>query len=116
MCEQHKHGSVGAGTGNRPGYPSLMSLYFGSFSVSITSIQAFWSVAFAVTEKIAISPLLPMGLAIDSTSFLPTSAVVTWLMNTLRRVWRRVVSGELSQLVLARQTTATVERSAMLPA
>ncbi len=23
MCEQHKHGSVGAGAGNRPGYPTL---------------------------------------------------------------------------------------------
>ena len=23
MCEQHKHGSVGAGTGNRPGYPTF---------------------------------------------------------------------------------------------
>jgi len=22
VCEQHKHGSVGAGAGNRPGYPS----------------------------------------------------------------------------------------------
>jgi hypothetical protein len=22
VCEQHKHGSVGAGTGNRPGYPT----------------------------------------------------------------------------------------------
>ena len=22
MCEQRKHGSVGAGTGNRPGYPT----------------------------------------------------------------------------------------------
>ena len=22
MCEQHKHGSVGAGAGNRPGYPT----------------------------------------------------------------------------------------------
>ena len=24
MCEQHKHGSVGAGTGNRPGYPTAV--------------------------------------------------------------------------------------------
>jgi len=22
VCEQHKHGSVGAGAGNRPGYPT----------------------------------------------------------------------------------------------
>ena len=24
MCEQHKHGSVGAGTGDRPGYPTAV--------------------------------------------------------------------------------------------
>jgi len=24
VCEQHKHGSVGAGTGNRPGYPTAV--------------------------------------------------------------------------------------------
>jgi hypothetical protein len=23
VCEQHKHGSVGAGTGDRPGYPTV---------------------------------------------------------------------------------------------
>ncbi len=23
MCKQHKHGSVGAGAGNRPGYPTV---------------------------------------------------------------------------------------------
>jgi hypothetical protein len=62
-----------------------MSLYFGSFRVSfITSIQAFWLVALAVAERIAISPLLSICLAIDSTWFLPTSSVVTWLMKTLR--------------------------------
>ncbi len=62
-----------------------MSLYFGSFSVSfITLIQAFWLVAFAVADRIAISPLLLICLAIDSTWFLPTSSVVTWLTNTLR--------------------------------
>ena len=26
VCEQHKHGSVGAGAGNRPGYPSAPSM------------------------------------------------------------------------------------------
>src|SRR3954464_13126114 len=62
-----------------------MSLYFGSFSVSfMTLIQAFWLVALAVAERIAIWPLLPICLAIDSTWFLPTSCVVTWLTNTLR--------------------------------
>ena len=62
-----------------------MSLYSGFLSVSfITSIHAFWFVAFAVAERIAISPLLPICLAIDSTWFSPTSCVVTWLTNTLR--------------------------------
>ena len=26
VCEQHKHGSVGAGAGNRPGYPTSPAL------------------------------------------------------------------------------------------
>src|SRR5215211_2333223 len=64
---------------------SFMSLYLGSLSVSfITLIQAFWFVAFAVADRIAISPLLSICLAIDSTWFSPTSLVVTWLMKTLR--------------------------------
>ena len=50
----------------------------------MTLIQAFWLVALAVAERIAISPLLPICLAIDSTWFSPTSCVVTWLTNTLR--------------------------------
>ena len=62
-----------------------MSLYSGSLRFSfITSIQAFWLVAFAVAERIAISPLPPITLEIDSTWFSPTSCVVTWLMKTLR--------------------------------
>ena len=32
MCEQHKHGSVGAGAGNRPGYPTDAPLGSGSGS------------------------------------------------------------------------------------
>src|SRR3954467_12441782 len=62
-----------------------MSLYLGSLSVSfMTLIHAFWFVAFAVADRIAIWPLLPICLAIDSTWFCPTSFVVTWLTNTLR--------------------------------
>ena len=62
-----------------------MSLYFGFLSFSfMTLIQAFWFVALAVAERIAISPLSPICLAIDSTWFSPTSCVVTWLTNTLR--------------------------------
>jgi hypothetical protein len=63
-----------------------MSLYFGLLLSSsfMTLIQAFWLVAFAVAERIAISPLLPICFAIDSTWFLPTSSVVTWLTKTLR--------------------------------
>src|SRR5919112_858952 len=62
-----------------------MSLYLGFLSVSfMTLIHAFWFVALAVAERIAISPLSPICLAIDSTWFWPTSWVVTWLTNTLR--------------------------------
>ena len=50
----------------------------------MTLIHAFWFVALAVADRIAIWPLLPICLAIDSTWFSPTSFVVTWLMNTLR--------------------------------
>src|SRR3954452_4018732 len=62
-----------------------MSLYFGCLSVSFWPlIEGFWLVALAVAERIAISPLLPICLAIDSTWFWPTSWVVTWLTKTLR--------------------------------
>src|SRR5215216_5429136 len=62
-----------------------MSLYLGFLSVSfITLIHAFWFVALAVAERIAMSPLYPTCLPIDSTWFSPTSCVVTWLTNTLR--------------------------------
>src|SRR3954447_19042400 len=62
-----------------------MSLYFGCLSVSfMTLIHAFWFVALAVADRIAIWPLLPICLAMDSTWFSPTSFVVTWLTNTLR--------------------------------
>ena len=43
-----------------------MSLYSGFLSSSfMTLIQAFWFVAFAVAERIAISPLPPICLAIE---------------------------------------------------
>ena len=50
----------------------------------MTLIQAFWLVAFAVAERIAISPSSPICLAIDSTWTSPMSFVVAWLTNTLR--------------------------------
>ena len=56
----------------------------------MTLIHAFWFVALAVADRIAIWPLLPICLAIDSTWFSPTSFVVTWLMNTLRASGRDV--------------------------
>src|SRR3954465_4614333 len=62
-----------------------MFLYLGCLSVSfMTLIHAFWFVALAVADRIAIWPLSPICLAIDSTWFWPTSFVVTWLTNTLR--------------------------------
>ena len=33
MCEQRKHGSVGAGAGNRPGYPTRAMLAGGRLMI-----------------------------------------------------------------------------------
>src|ERR1041384_5232286 len=55
-------------------------------SVFMTSIQAFWFVAFGVADRIAISP--PLGPACSEvifTSDSPMPCVVAWLMNASRQ-------------------------------
>src|SRR3954447_19060737 len=44
-------------------------------------IQAFWLVALAAADRIAISPLLSIALASRSTSDVPMVSVSAWLMN-----------------------------------
>src|SRR4051794_27565511 len=53
-------------------------------SVFIWSIQAFWLVAFAAAERIAISPASPICSAIMSTCTLAMPSAVAWLMNRSR--------------------------------
>ena len=62
-----------------------MSLYSGFFSSSFMNlIQVFWFVAFAVAERIAISPLPPICSAISLTWPSPMSCEEDWLMNSVR--------------------------------
>ena len=49
-------------------------------------IQAFWLVALAAAETMAIWPLSPISLASTSTSLVPICAVDAWLMNAFRQV------------------------------
>src|SRR6185437_7881933 len=49
-------------------------------------IHAFWLVADAAAETIAMSPLLPVCLASRSTSLVPIAAVEAWLTNSWRQV------------------------------
>src|SRR5437773_5583717 len=48
-------------------------------------IQAFWFVADAAAETTAISPVLPICLAIRSTWLVPIAFESAWLMNTFRQ-------------------------------
>ena len=48
-------------------------------------IHSFWLVAFAVAERIAISPAPPICSAMSSTWISATSFATTWLMNTSRQ-------------------------------
>ncbi len=48
-------------------------------------IQAFWFVAEAAAERIAISPVLLICLASRSTSLVPIAFESAWLMNRLRQ-------------------------------
>src|ERR1700730_11177969 len=56
---------------------------FGYFfnSCFMYTIQAFWFVALAAADKMAICPLLPISLASRSTSEVPICWVLAWLMN-----------------------------------
>src|SRR5258708_7823466 len=45
------------------------------------TIQAFWFVALAAADKMAIWPLEPISLASRSTSEVPICWVLAWLMN-----------------------------------
>jgi hypothetical protein len=48
-------------------------------------IQAFWFVAEAVADTIAMSPVSFSSLASTSTSLVPIWAVDAWLMNRFRQ-------------------------------
>src|SRR3954453_21940393 len=64
-------------------YAVSTSLILGWFlsSFFITSIHAFWLVALAVADRIAISPASPIWSAIMSTWTLPMPSGLAWLMN-----------------------------------
>ena len=49
-------------------------------------IQAFWFVAEAAAETMAICPVPFSSLARMSTSLVPIAAVSAWLMNRFRQV------------------------------
>ena len=49
-------------------------------------IQAFWLVADAAADTIAIWPLLWISLASRSTSLVPICAVDAWFTNRLRQL------------------------------
>src|SRR5215469_13879826 len=49
-------------------------------------IQAFWLVAEAAADTIAICPLSWSSVASKSTSLVPIAAVSAWLMNRFRQV------------------------------
>src|SRR3954451_11073733 len=68
-------------------YTTSTSLMFGWFAASsffITSIQAFWLVALAVAERIAISPASPIWSAIMSTWTLPMPSELAGWTNRSR--------------------------------
>src|SRR5260370_6938123 len=56
---------------------------FGYFfhSCLMYTIQAFWFVALAAADRMAIWPLLPISLASRSTSEVPICWVLAWLLN-----------------------------------
>src|SRR6478736_5585794 len=59
--------------------------WFAARSFFITSIHAFWLVALALAERIAISPASPIWSAIMSTWTLAMPSVLAWLTNTSRQ-------------------------------
>src|SRR6476661_7578731 len=60
---------------------------FGCFfsSVFIISIQAFWFVAFALADRMAISPASPICWEIRSIWLLAMPSALAWLMNRSRQ-------------------------------
>ena len=66
----------------------LTRCMFGYFfsSCFMYPIQAFWFVAEAAADTIAISPLELICFASTSTSLVPIWAVDAWLMNMSRQV------------------------------
>src|ERR1700759_3647810 len=59
--------------------------YLDASSFFMIAIQAFWLVALAAADRIAISPLLPISLAIRSTSTWAMPWAVAWLTKRLRQ-------------------------------
>ncbi len=59
--------------------------WFAASSFFIISIQAFWLVALAEADRIAISPASPISEAMMSTWTLAMPSAVAWLMNRLRQ-------------------------------
>ena len=53
-------------------------------SFFISSIQAFWFVAFAVADRIATSPASPICSAIRSTWVFAMPSAVAWLIGSRR--------------------------------
>ena len=61
----------------------MFGYFFSRFFMS--AIQAFWFVAEAAAERIAILPVLPICFASPSTSTFAMPAAVAWLMNSERQ-------------------------------
>ena len=59
-------------------------------------IQAFWLVALAAADRIAMSPVLLISLASRSTSDVPICSVLAWLMNR----WFGQVTSESKETTL----------------
>ena len=104
---------------------SLSLAYSGlASSVFIISIQAFWLVAFAVADRIAISPpSAPIASEISLIWILAMPSAVAWLMNRSRHVglvseskvttfapaWRASLSApQMASLSLADTTMTSV--------
>src|ERR1019366_4886247 len=76
-------------------YTVLTSFMFGYLlsCCFMYPIQAFWFVALAAADRIAICPLLPISLASRSTSEVPICWVLAWLMNR----WVGLLPQEMSE-------------------
>src|SRR6476661_3832565 len=79
---------------------SLILGWLAARSVFIMAIHEFWFVAFALADRIAISPLSPIALATMSTSTLAMPSAVAWLMKR-SRYWGSVSESKVTTLVPA---------------